>query len=270
MAISTASIAFSFSSIDPEVLVDGAAVVGGRRGVGALDLRPHRPPTRLPAVVEPAQVPLLGRVGDRDHLAVLLLEESADVVQALPPDADQGDVHLVARRHEARPAQDVAGDDRGRGHRGGRGGDEAAAAGCVLWLMVSRPQRLRARAAGGSLSGPGRRRDALSQDDLQLVSRAVVGQRDRGGIDGCAVQPGAGDAPRSGARGSRPSICSASSRSARRSSTRATPRGCTGRSANVAPRRRRPRMLSSPARYIQPADPVYQVQPPRPAWAGCA
>ena len=30
------------------------------------------------------------------------------------------------------------------------------------------------------------------------------------------------------------------------------------------------RMLSRPARYIQPAEPVYHVQPPRPAWAGWA
>ena|SRR5215510_12560752 len=39
-----------------------------------------------------------------------------------------------------------------------------------------------------------------------------------------------------------------------------------GSITNVWPRRRRPRMFSSPARYIQPADPVYQVHPPRPAW----
>ena len=41
-----------------------------------------------------------------------------------------------------------------------------------------------------------------------------------------------------------------------------------GSIANVAARRLRPRMLSSPARYIQPAEPVYQVQPARPAWVG--
>ncbi len=34
------------------------------------------------------------------------------------------------------------------------------------------------------------------------------------------------------------------------------------------PRRRNPRIHSTPARYIQPAEPVYQVQPPRPTW-GC-
>ena len=40
--------------------------------------------------------------------------------------------------------------------------------------------------------------------------------------------------------------------------------GMHGSTANVAPERRRPRMLSMAARYIQPADPVYQLQPPRP------
>src|SRR5947207_5573383 len=39
-----------------------------------------------------------------------------------------------------------------------------------------------------------------------------------------------------------------------------------GSIAKLEPRRVRPRMLSRPARYIQPAAPVYQLQPPRPAW----
>ena len=39
-----------------------------------------------------------------------------------------------------------------------------------------------------------------------------------------------------------------------------------GLTSNVAPWRWSPRMLSRPARYIQPADPVYQVHPARPAW----
>jgi hypothetical protein len=38
--------------------------------------------------------------------------------------------------------------------------------------------------------------------------------------------------------------------------------------AAVWPSRRRPRIPSMPARYIQPAAPVYQVQPPRPTWGG--
>ena len=43
-----------------------------------------------------------------------------------------------------------------------------------------------------------------------------------------------------------------------------------GSTSNVPPWRRRPRMLSSPARYIQPAEPVYQVHPARPACSGWA
>ena len=31
----------------------------------------------------------------------------------------------------------------------------------------------------------------------------------------------------------------------------------------------RPRIASMPTRYVQPADPVYQVQPPRPGYIGC-
>ena len=46
--------------------------------------------------------------------------------------------------------------------------------------------------------------------------------------------------------------------------------GMHGSSSKVAPWRRSPRMLSSPARYIQPAEPVYQVHPARPACSGCA
>src|SRR3989338_9159780 len=46
--------------------------------------------------------------------------------------------------------------------------------------------------------------------------------------------------------------------------------GMQGSSSKLAPWRLRPRMLSRPARYIQPAEPVYHVQPPRPAWAGVA
>ena len=40
--------------------------------------------------------------------------------------------------------------------------------------------------------------------------------------------------------------------------------GMHGSTLNVAPRRRSPSMLSSPARYIHAADPVYQLHPPRP------
>ena len=41
-------------------------------------------------------------------------------------------------------------------------------------------------------------------------------------------------------------------------------RGMQGSITSSAPRSRKPRIDSRPARYIQPAEPVYHVQPPRP------
>ena len=40
--------------------------------------------------------------------------------------------------------------------------------------------------------------------------------------------------------------------------------GMQGSTDKIAPRSRRPSRLSTPARCSQPAEPVYQVQPPRP------
>ena len=114
---------------DPEVLVHGARVVGGLLGVVLLDLGPHRAPARLAAVVVRAEVPLLGHVGDGDDLAVVLLHEGAAVGPPLAPHADDRDVDLVARGHEPRAAENVAGKDRRDRRRGGRGGDEATTAG---------------------------------------------------------------------------------------------------------------------------------------------
>jgi hypothetical protein len=42
-----------------------------------------------------------------------------------------------------------------------------------------------------------------------------------------------------------------------------------GETEKLRPRRLSPRMDSRPRRYIQAAEPVYQVQPPRPMCAGC-
>ena len=120
----------------PEVLVDGARVVGGLRAVGLFDLGPDRAPPGLSPVVERPQVPLLARVGDGDDLAVGLLEQGPEIAASLAADADDGDVHLVARGHEPRAAQDVAG-EYGRGGDGGRrGGHELAAAGSALSAHV--------------------------------------------------------------------------------------------------------------------------------------
>src|SRR5208282_3210487 len=46
--------------------------------------------------------------------------------------------------------------------------------------------------------------------------------------------------------------------------------GIQGSRCKKAPRMRSPRMLSTPARCIQPAEPVYHVQPPRPMWGALA
>ena len=46
--------------------------------------------------------------------------------------------------------------------------------------------------------------------------------------------------------------------------------GTQGSMTSVVPRSRNPRIHSSPARYIHPAEPVYQVQPPRPTCDGSA
>ena len=46
--------------------------------------------------------------------------------------------------------------------------------------------------------------------------------------------------------------------------------GNAGIEAQPSPCMRSPRMLSTPARCIQPAEPVYQVQPPRPTCGGVA
>src|SRR5438552_18701306 len=46
--------------------------------------------------------------------------------------------------------------------------------------------------------------------------------------------------------------------------------GMQGSSSKLPPWRLRPRMLSRPARYIQPAEPVYHVPPPRPTCGGTA
>ena len=48
------------------------------------------------------------------------------------------------------------------------------------------------------------------------------------------------------------------------------PRGMQGSIRSRSPRRRQPRIHSMAARYIQAAEPVYQVQPPRPTWGGSA
>ena len=86
---------------DPEILVRGAGIVGRFARVMLLDFRLHRPAARLAGVVPPGEVPFLRRIGQRDDLAVLLLEEGTGVGPALAARADDRDVHLVAGGDEA-------------------------------------------------------------------------------------------------------------------------------------------------------------------------
>ena len=44
--------------------------------------------------------------------------------------------------------------------------------------------------------------------------------------------------------------------------------GMQGSMSSASPCKRNPRSHSRPARYIHPAEPVYQVHPPRPTWGG--
>ena len=112
---------------DSEVFVGRAGVVRGLLAVVLLDFLLHREPAALAAVVPVREVPLLRRVGHGDDLTVVLLEQGASVGPALSARADDGDVHLVARRDEARSAENVAGDDGESGRGGGGGRDELSA-----------------------------------------------------------------------------------------------------------------------------------------------
>jgi hypothetical protein len=105
----------------PEVFVDRARVVGRLGAVVLLDFGLHRAAAGLPLVVPALQVPRLGGVGERDDLGVIFLEESPGVGPPLAAGADDGDVHLVARRDELLAAEDMPRHDgEGGGRRGGR------------------------------------------------------------------------------------------------------------------------------------------------------
>ena len=69
--------------------------------------------------VEPLEVEVLSGIRDGNHLCVGLLEQRTEVRPALASGADEGDVHLVARRDLALP-EHVPRDDRER--RGGSRG----------------------------------------------------------------------------------------------------------------------------------------------------
>ena len=124
---------------DPEVLVDRARVIRRLAGIVRFHFRLHRPAARLAAEVPARQVPLLGRIGQRDDLAVRLLEQGPGVGPALAAGADDRHVHLVARGDESGPAEDVPGHDgEGRRGRGGRLDETASAALCHRGVQVKK------------------------------------------------------------------------------------------------------------------------------------
>ena len=136
---------------DPEVFVRRALVVRRLGGVVLFNLLFHRPAARLAGVVPVREIPLLRRIGERDDLAIVLLEEGTRIGPALSAGADDRHVHLVTGRDEAlaaKPAKDVAGHDGEPGCGGGRCFDELSARGRRLLVHMHPPRRRR-------LTGPG-------------------------------------------------------------------------------------------------------------------
>ena len=113
----------------PEIFVRRAGEVRRLGRIVRFDLLLDRPAARLARVVPVREIPLLCRIGQRDDLAIVLLEERARVGPPLSARPDDGDVDLVAGRDEAGAAQDVPGYDGKRGRGGGRRRDELSASG---------------------------------------------------------------------------------------------------------------------------------------------
>ena len=92
--------------------------------VPLLDLRLDRQPARDAPVVPLTVVRLVPRIGDGDDLGVLLAEQTVGVGPPLPAAADDGDIDLLARRDELRPAQHISRHDRERRRGPRRPADE--------------------------------------------------------------------------------------------------------------------------------------------------
>jgi hypothetical protein len=122
---------------DPEVFVHRARVVGRLPRVVFFDFRLDRPTAGLSAVIPLGKVPLLRGIGERDDLAVLLVEKGPRVGPALAARTDEPHVYLVAGGDEACAAEDVPGHDGDRRRGGGRRRDELSACGSRLRVHVS-------------------------------------------------------------------------------------------------------------------------------------
>ena len=109
----------------------------------------------------------------------------------------------------------------------------------------------------------------VAHHDAHTMHTAVVDKGNRFGIDSQAIQLGAGNALTPALRvGDNDLVLRAEE--APDDLVLGQDDGMQGVMLNTLPRRRSPRMLSRPARYIQPAEPVYQLHPPRPACGGRA
>ena len=113
----------------PKILVLGAAEIRRLRGVVRLDFPLRRLPAAGALVIKRLKAEGLGGIGHGDDLHVREVQEFPHVLQPAPARAHEGDVDLLARRHETRSAQHVAGQDVERGDSGRRGLDEGATRG---------------------------------------------------------------------------------------------------------------------------------------------
>ena len=232
------------------------------------------------------------RASLRDRILAGDLDDARVVVESLAEEFD------VARRR-GRGGEDRACRDRGRGRRP-RGGDPAgrAARRAAERSVTSIPGRRSgpaARPASALEAAGGRAQPAAdgdtraggplratartpataalrraSQDDPHVVRAAVVDERNRGGVGACAVEGRRHDPAARVFGVENRDLVARVLEPPGRSRYPGHDEGMHGSTLNVPPRRRRPRMLSRPARYSQPADPVYQLQPPRPACGGRA
>jgi hypothetical protein len=109
--------AFFFEQ-DAKVLVIGAPEIRRACRVVFLDFGARRLAAPQRAVAPARVFERFRRISDGDHLRICLLEERAHIGHPAASGADERDVHLLARWHEARAAEDVPWHDREGGNRG--------------------------------------------------------------------------------------------------------------------------------------------------------
>src|SRR5437763_1990573 len=91
-----------------EILVGGGLIVRSLVGVVRLDFLFYGQTTGDPFKIERSEVLPLNGIGHGDDLRIVLHEKGAGVGAALATAADDGYIHLLARRNKPRSAQDMA------------------------------------------------------------------------------------------------------------------------------------------------------------------